>query len=591
MKRHIAPALALIAFSLVLYANAFHNEFVWDDDLFIVNAKKIRNINLPRFFSEGSEGLYRPLRTTLYALTYRIGGLDPAAYHLAGKTMNALTVAALYALLVLLFESRGAAFFGALLFAAHPVHTEKVTFITSTYDIPADFLWLSAFALYVLHRKRQTPFALTVSVLLFTVALLFGENAAVLPLVVVLYDFTFGNHDKKAARWIPYFTVLAGYLVLRTSVLGAVARTGEHTINPDIFGNFLTMSEITFQYGKLLLWPWPLIAVRSATQAVFPYPPHLYAAAMAVTALLVAAWRKRHVQPWVTFTAFWFFAVISPNLNFIPTGSLIAERYLYLPSAILSFAAAAAYLAVETNNRKRAALVAAALIVVAVFSALTVRRNGDWRNETLLWGRTLRIKPDSAAAMLNLGVDAQKNLHWNMAEKLLRHAVELEPDNDGSLERLANFYLKQERWDEALPLLEKAYAVRKRDVLMLEIAQAKIGQKKYAEAGELLGGLLRQYPRSPRAWTTYGGLLYFQGKEGWAAAHVTAHAFADEKAEAVYGLAQGWRLLGKPAVALRIARIGLQEDPDNQQLRELAAALEAEKPKMGDNNGTRSNGR
>ncbi len=247
MKRHAAPVLALIAFSLALYANAFHNQFVWDDTFFIVESREIRSIDLPRFFSEGSENLYRPLRTALYALTYRWGGLDPAAYHLVGKTMNALTVAALYALLILLFENRGAAFWGALLFAAHPVHTEKVTFITSTFDIPADLLWLSALVLYVLHRKRQPPFALTASVLVFAAALLFGETAAVLPLVIVLYDLTMGRRDKKAALWIPYFAVLAAYLIIRTSVLGTVARSGAHALNPDLFGNFLTMSDVSIQ--------------------------------------------------------------------------------------------------------------------------------------------------------------------------------------------------------------------------------------------------------------------------------------------------------------------------------------------------------
>ncbi len=578
MKRHAAPVLALIAFSFALYANAFHNEFVWDDNLFIVDAEKIRSIDLPRFFSEGSENLYRPLRTTLYALTYRFAGLDPAVYHLVGKTMNALTVAALYGLLVLLFESRGAAFLGALLFASHPVHTEKVTFITSTYDIPADLLWLSAFALYVLHRKRQPQFALTVSVLFFAASLLCGENAAVLPLVIVLYDLTFGRRDKKAALWIPYIAVFTIYLAIRTSVLGTVARAGEHLFNPDIFGNFLTMSGISILYGKLLLWPWPLIAARGATQAVFPYPLPLYAAALLVVALLIAAWRQRHERPWVTFTAFWFFAVISPNLNFIPTGSLIAERYLYLPSAILSFAAAAGYLAVEPNRRMSVALLAVALMVIAGFSSLTMRRNGDWRNETLLWSHTLLIKPDSAAAMLNLGVDAQKNQRWEMAEKLLKRAVELQPDDDGSLERLADFYIKLERADEALPLLEKAYAIRKRDILLLKTVQVKINQKKFTEAGAMLDGLLRRYPNSSRAWMAYGGLQYFLEKEGWAAAYVHAHALSDEKSQVIYYLAQAWRKRGKSMAALRIVRIGLQEDPDGKQLLELAAELEAENP-------------
>lgn len=576
MKRHAAPIVALIAFSLALYANTFNNEFVWDDDLFIVNAKEIRSIDLPRFFSKGSEDLYRPLRTTLYAVTYRYGGLNPVAYHLVGKTLNALTVVALYGLLALLFESRGAAFLGALLFAAHPVHTEKTTFIASTYDIPADLLWLSAFVLYVLHRKRQPPFALTVSVLLFAAGLLFGENAAVLPLIIALYDLTFGRHTKKASRWIPYFVVLALYLALRTSVLGTVARAGGHTLNPDIIGNFLTMSEVSILYGKLLLWPWPLIAVRGVTQAVFPYPVQLYAAGVAVAALLIAAWRQRRDRPWVTFTTFWFFVVLSPNLNFIPTGNLMAERYIYLPSAILSFMVAAGYLAVEANRRRRAAFLAIVLIVIAGFSALTARRNADWRNETLLWSRLLLIKPDSAAAMINLGVDAQKNRRWDTAEKLLKRAVELEPESDGPPEHLADLYLEQGRDNDAAPLLEKAYAMRKRDSLLLKITQVNINQKKYAEAETPLDDLLRRYPNSSRVWMANGALRYFKGDGGWAGSYVRAYALSERDPDVILRMANAWRFDGKPGAALRIARFGLQEHPDNKPLVDFAAMLEAE---------------
>lgn len=578
MKKHAAPVLALIAFSLVFYANTFHNEFVWDDYLFVVNAKEIRSIDLPLFFSEGTESLYRPLRTALYALTYRYGGLDPAAYHLVGKMMNALTVAALYALVVLLFENRGAAFLGALLFAAHPIHTEKIAFISSSYDIPADLLWLSAFVLYVLHRKRHPPFALTVSVLLFATGLLCGESAAVLPLVIVLYDLTFGDRDKKAARWVPYFTLLVIYLAIRTSVLGAVARAGGHTLNADIFGNFLTMSHISILYGKLLLWPWPLMAIRNMNQAAFPYPLHLYAAGMAMAALLLAAWRQRHERPWITFTTFWFFAVLSPNLNFVPTGNLMAERYVYLPSAILSFLMAAGYLAVGTNRRHLMALLVAAVIIIAGFSSLTVRRNTDWRNETILWSHTLLTKPDTAAAMINLGVAAQQDRHWDAAENLFKRAVELQPESDGPPEHLADLYIEMGRDNDALPLLEKAYAMRKRDTLLLKIAQLKVTQKKYPDAETLLDDLLRRYPNSSRAWMTRGALEYFKGEPAWAASYVRAYALSKRDPDVLLQMAKAWQHAGKPAAALRVARIGLQETPDSKKLRDLVAELEAINP-------------
>ncbi|MAH01988.1 hypothetical protein CMO87_02035 [Candidatus Woesearchaeota archaeon] len=56
--------MLIIILSLVSYFNIFKNEFVWDDHIFILDNADIRSFsNLPLFFSEDVDGLYRPLRS------------------------------------------------------------------------------------------------------------------------------------------------------------------------------------------------------------------------------------------------------------------------------------------------------------------------------------------------------------------------------------------------------------------------------------------------------------------------------------------------------------------------------------------------
>jgi len=72
-KKIIVPILLIILLSLVSYFNVFQNEFVWDDHIFILDNPDIRSFsNLPLFFSQDVDGLYRPLRSLHYTFVYSI---------------------------------------------------------------------------------------------------------------------------------------------------------------------------------------------------------------------------------------------------------------------------------------------------------------------------------------------------------------------------------------------------------------------------------------------------------------------------------------------------------------------------------------
>src|SRR5437868_8886316 len=81
----------LLAAILAAYANHFHNGFHMDDGHTIVNNASIRELrNIPRFFCDAttfsalpSNQSYRPLVSTLLAIDYRLGGLQPFWFHLS----------------------------------------------------------------------------------------------------------------------------------------------------------------------------------------------------------------------------------------------------------------------------------------------------------------------------------------------------------------------------------------------------------------------------------------------------------------------------------------------------------------------------
>src|SRR6185437_8094213 len=86
-KRVAAGLLALIL--LAAYANHFQNSFHFDDAHTIINNAAIQSLkNIPAFFRDAttfsslpSNQSYRPLVSTLFAINYRLGGLNPLAFH------------------------------------------------------------------------------------------------------------------------------------------------------------------------------------------------------------------------------------------------------------------------------------------------------------------------------------------------------------------------------------------------------------------------------------------------------------------------------------------------------------------------------
>src|SRR6266478_805927 len=85
----------LLAALVAAYANHFHNSFHFDDAHTIVNNASIRELrNIPLFFRDAttfsslpSNQSYRPLVSTLLAIDYRLGGIQPFWFHLSIFTL------------------------------------------------------------------------------------------------------------------------------------------------------------------------------------------------------------------------------------------------------------------------------------------------------------------------------------------------------------------------------------------------------------------------------------------------------------------------------------------------------------------------
>ena len=193
IQKHRAIIFLIVLISTVVYANTFFNKFVWDDKYFIVENLEIRDLsNIPNFFTRGIMGVYRPIRTIFYALSYQVWGLNPPGYHLNALFVHILATILIYFIVDSILKKRIVSVVTTLLFATHPIHTESITFITTSFDEIGVVFFLTSFYLYIkTHEQQKNNWFYVSSVIFFILAAFTYEITLVLPFMIILYEFCF----------------------------------------------------------------------------------------------------------------------------------------------------------------------------------------------------------------------------------------------------------------------------------------------------------------------------------------------------------------------------------------------------------------
>ena len=117
-KKIVIPVLLVVLLSLISYLNIFRNEFVWDDHVFILDNPDVRSFsNLPLFFTQDVDGLYRPLRSLHYSFIYSIAGKNEFLYHFNSIFLHTVISILVFLIIYQIIGKRNIALLTALIFA------------------------------------------------------------------------------------------------------------------------------------------------------------------------------------------------------------------------------------------------------------------------------------------------------------------------------------------------------------------------------------------------------------------------------------------------------------------------------------------
>jgi hypothetical protein len=162
----------------------------------------------------------------------------------------------------------------------------------------------------------------------------------------------------------------------------------------------VTAVDVIGRYLWLAIWPARLSADYSYGQIPLAQAPADWLIALAVAIVAGAGvWIARRHRAAGFFVAFAVLTLLPASNLVVISGTIMAERVMYLPLAGLAVLAAMLFAALASGTPTRfAAAVAACAIVIGLFTIRTIARNRDWKDDVTLWSATAMASPESAKA-------------------------------------------------------------------------------------------------------------------------------------------------------------------------------------------------
>lgn len=570
----------IMVLSCLPYLNTLNGSFLLDEMFNIVKNPYIRSLDInflkESFFNSEVYGtvfkgeIYRPLYIIFYAVEYKLWGLNVVGYHTVSLLLNAINSVAVYFLLNLMLNKKNVSFLGAILFALLPVHTENVSGIKEQTSLLSAFFFFLTITCYLKYRKSDSNRYLAASLILFAPSLLSRETAAALPLIIALIDILLFadlkiSRVKRYLPWALFFTELFAFLWLRTSVLGQVAQQNYY-LGDSLKATMFTMLRGFAYYIKLLLFPINLCGDYGSYPISYILDAKVAASAILLISILAAGLLLLRKRPLIAFGVLFFYVMLLPVSNIIPTVNIIAERFLYTPSFGLILVVTV--LVRDSKNISKSILYPFLATAIILFSIITFNRNVVWSGQYAFWYDVIKKMPGSSGAHYQLALnmtDAQKRIEE------LKTALSLKPDEKWAvliISALASTYAGTGDYvsaSEHYNYLLKYKPDDRATLNNLGIAYYEKGD--YQKAKEIFEGLHRHGDQSPKLLVNLGA-VYDELKEYQKATSILNQAIsmAPDYLDAYLSLGIMYNNMNRHKEAIAIYKKILDKDPEKAHL-------------------------
>lgn len=368
-------------------------------------------------------GRYRPASVASFAVEHSIFGYNPHVSHFINALLYGFLCMLLFALLKRLFEGTFDeskleifAWVAALIFAAHPIHTEVVANIKGRDELFVGLFGL--LSMYFLFDRVRSSWKIVLAYVCILIAFFSKENAIIFVVIIPLSMWFFASDRwNKKTMWystIPIFGIAAFYLFIRAQILGPslggepielmnnpfLKFDGTKMIPYDFAEKWSTIIYNLGKYLQLMVFPFPL------TSDYYPYhiPAKSFGSPLVLLSIVVhvslgalTVYGTIFKKKWAFGFLFYFgFLFLVSNVPF-NIGTNISERFLFIPS--IGLIVSAVYVVFLLGLTRKKIIKILFIIILMLFSIYTVYRSTVWKNDFTLLTTDVIYSNESAKAL------------------------------------------------------------------------------------------------------------------------------------------------------------------------------------------------
>ena len=490
----------------------------------------------------------------------------------------------------------------ALIFIAHPIQTQAVTYTVQRCASMAAMFYLASVFFYLKARilaqsskleaqssgghplsafSLQPSAFFTLCIICGMLAFLSKQNTASLPGVILLSEYLMIDRTwegwKKRIPWfcltfafwglfvlyvIGFFSGGTGGGIEAGGLLEDVSRLTQETENVSRWSYLCTQFNVLVIYIRLLFLP-----IGQNLDYMYPFKTGFFdgytplAFALLIGIIGIGIWNIRK-RPVISFGIFWFFITLSVESSLIPIRDALFEHRLYLP--MFGFAIIVSYLVFHYLTNKGSLALILSLSIIISLGLATYLRNITWQNDINLWSDVVSKSVRSFRGHNNLGNALDKQDRTEKAVEHYLQALRIYPDFAEAHSNLGNALCKQGHTEEAVGHCLQALRIQP-DLAEAHnnLAVALNKQGRTEKAIEHCLEALRIQPDFAKAHDNLGNALSKQGHTEEAIEHyLQALHIQPDFAKAHNNLAVALKKQGRTEEAIGHYLQSLQINPD-----------------------------
>jgi len=593
-------AFALLFFLILpIYSNTFHSSWHFDDEPNIINNYYLHLNDLQpesivrTFFTNPGNPfhigykMYRPIPCLTFALNWYFGRDNVFGYHIVNITIHIFTAFFLFLTILNLFNTPNLkdkfednkhliALLTAALWAVNPIQTQAVTYIVQRMAQMAAMFYILGIYSYIKGRignsllERAAWFACSLFCFLFAVGS--KENAAMLPMALVLVEITFFQ-DLSLQKTRRLFLWIAAGISVSVLLLGSL-----FFLQGNPFSLLNGYAHRPFSLAERLLAE-PRIIIYYLTQTFYPVPDRFSIAhdvvistsffkpwstipcILIIISLIGFGLLQLRKRPVLSFSILFFFLNHIIESTVIPL-ELIFEHRNYLPSFFLFLPVSYGFSQMlifyrKKNNFMFALMVTFIILIVGCLGCGTFIRNRTWANDKSLWADAMIKAPKNARPLNVLAID----LAWGDNDIPHRYEIALalfekslalyKPGNSFEADIIGNmasiYYNNKHEYKKAVQLYKKALKIDPGCLkIRYDLIKPLILMGKWEEASENADLLLSKSSVNENYYNIKGFILLWQKRPEEALLYFRkALALAPKKSSVLLNVGVALSLMGK----------------------------------------------